>query len=303
KDFVDFALAQFCHLHDLRNAVPDPRCTVADECDALSSGRTQPVQVHGHQFGHRIRPQKSTVDGCFGLLLHASLLVVHEDRHQFRLAPFGIECRTRAAFRSARCVFRDHPIRFVLTLAFRRAPQSPTDLRTPAIDLNGNALASEFYTCGKLTRAPQHQFVLAQPQQIIAALIGNPSHRFDVQLQAFALQFLPSKFQRGTKCSLTRHATLQAGRHAFAEAELHEFNVDAGYLFTRRVGPSFLRLAVERSNPYDQPTEEPHLDRPVASPAEWLVEFATRFLADASKLRFLHDNRQETSQYHIRSSR
>lgn len=52
-------------LHNRGDSIPDPDGTIADERDAFGFGGTQPMQVHGDDFGHRIRTGERSVDGGF----------------------------------------------------------------------------------------------------------------------------------------------------------------------------------------------------------------------------------------------
>ena len=119
QDFVDRHALQFGQPHDGRDAVPNPWRAVARKRDACRPCRPQAVQMHGDQFRHRVRPQECPVHHGPRLLLHATMLIVDENRHQLRLAPLRVKRLPRTLLRSPRSVL-DRQAVFVRL--FRRLP-------------------------------------------------------------------------------------------------------------------------------------------------------------------------------------
>ena len=81
QDFVDRHSIQFGQPHDRRQSVSDPWCAVGGKGDARRPCSPEAVQVHGDQLRDGVRPQEGSIHHCPRLLLHATTLIVDENRY------------------------------------------------------------------------------------------------------------------------------------------------------------------------------------------------------------------------------
>src|SRR5208282_4587146 len=138
------------------------------------------MQMHGDQFRHRVRPQKCPIHHRPRLLLHATMLIVDENRYQLRLAPLRIECLPRTLLRSPRNVLHRQTLFVRLFRLCRRWTQIPADSRPSTIGLYADVFAFELLASKQLALSPSHQFVSPQGQHSPATLVsdaGNPLER------------------------------------------------------------------------------------------------------------------------------